>query len=254
MVRREWPQRRGRNAVADLVLFSEVNGKLLRPWISFLHSISGQISEWVRAYLNASVPVKDIIAEIYTAGDDHGPAAFLTACGDSDESQFRYAVGPYVQRSLEVWNSYFDTHGVDVLLTPAQFCDAQTYECRAGRRCSMQRDYGDGYGTTHDAGNLHCNFVSFFMFKQIPVPKVTVPVGLDPQGRPVSVEFWGRAGPPKGHPKAETSDWMYDDDFARTADLDFLHMVAKLVAEIQAKPSLRRAEAKLVTGEGNLFA
>ena len=86
-------------------------------------------------------------------------------------------------------------------------------------------------------------------FKNIPVPKVTVPVGLDAAGNPVSVEFWGRAGP-QG---ATSLDWAYDDEFAKTADLSFLYAVKPLVEAIAMDPSLVRVDATLVSGAGNLF-
>jgi len=254
LVEQEWPERNGRNAVADLFHFTRVNGKPFDFVQTALHSYTGQVSEWVRAYLNSSVAVKDIMNDTFAAGDGHGPAGYMTGCNTSDESHLRYAMGPFVRKTLRVWNGYFDEHGVDVLLTPAQFCDAPTYECRAAGTCRMQRDFGSGYRTA-DAGITHCNLLSFVLFKNIPVPKITVPVGLDPEGNPVSIEFWGRAGPkqdPAGRGDG-SDDWLYDDDFAQTADLDFLYAVRELVEVIQRTPSLRRAEAGLVTGPGNLF-
>ena len=42
------------------------------------------------------------------------------------------------------------------------------------------------------------------------VPKLTIPLGLDAEGRPVSVTAWGRAVP---------VEHLYDDEFAKTHDL-----------------------------------
>jgi len=253
LVEQEWSERNGRNAVDDLFHFSRVNGKPFEAFSAMVSTYTGQLSEWIRAYLNASVAVKDIMDDIFKAGEGHDPAGIMSLSNSSDESHFRYSLGPFVEKTLSVWNSYFDEYGVDVLLTPPQFCDAQTFECQAAGSCTLQRDLGNGYQPAA-AQIAHCNMVSFFLFKNIPVPKVTVPVGLDAEGRPVSVEFWGRAGPKPQAGGRIGLEWLYDDDFAKTSDLDFLYVVRELVQTIHQEPSLRRQDARLVTGPGNLFA
>ena len=90
---------------------------------------------------------------------------------------------------------------------------------------------------------------SYCAYKNIPVPKVTVPVGTDADGKPVSVEFWGRAGPSNATDKM----WAYDDAYAKTGDLPFLYTIKPLVEAIAADPALMRVDAALVTGAGNLF-
>jgi len=245
----EWPMRNGNNAVADILLMTTANGGPMDPFLEPFHTFSGQVSEWVRAYLNASVSPKDIINDIYTAGDGHGPAGFLTIGEVTDESRLRYSLGPYYSDTIAVWNSYFDTHGVDVIFTPAQMCDAFTYEDMADSTLTMQKDLGEGLVTTSDNSLSLCNFVTYLAFKNIPVPKVTVPVGADASGNPVSVEFWGRAGPAD----ATTLDWAYDDEWAKTGDLPFLYAVKPLIEAIAQDPSLVRVNAALVSGDDNLF-
>ena len=73
--------------------------------------------------------------------------------------------------------------------------------------------------------------------KNIPIPKLVVPTGLDSAGRPTAVQFWGRATP---------ADQLYEDEFARTADLDFLYTAKVLLEAIQAEPALARVDAPLV--------
>ena len=73
--------------------------------------------------------------------------------------------------------------------------------------------------------------------KNIPIPKLVVPTGLDSAGRPTAVQIWGRATP---------ADQLYEDDFARTADLDFLYTAKVLLEAIQAEPALARVDAPLV--------
>ena len=71
-------------------------------------------------------------------------------------------------------------------------------------------------------------------FKHIPVPKLTIPLGLDPQGRPVSVTAWGRAVP---------IEHLYDDDYARTFDLEWMYKVGAMVDALHAEGTgLQRAE------------
>ena len=80
-------------------------------------------------------------------------------------------------------------------------------------------------------------YTTMNMLKNIPIPKIVVPTGLDSTGRPTAIQIWGRAIP---------ADKLYDDDFARTADLDFLYTAKVLVEAIQAEPALARVDAPLV--------
>lgn len=71
-------------------------------------------------------------------------------------------------------------------------------------------------------------------FKHIPVPKLTIPLGLDFEGRPVSVTAWGRAVP---------AEHLYDDVYARTHDLEWLYKVGAVVEALHANGGgLQRVE------------
>ena len=71
-------------------------------------------------------------------------------------------------------------------------------------------------------------------FKHFPVPKLTIPLGLDAKSRPVSVTAWGRAVPPES---------LYDDAFAKTFDLEWMHKVGRVVAALHATGTgLQRVE------------
>lgn len=102
-------------------------------------------------------------------------------------------------------------------------------------------DEASGGYVLSQGGPGACNGVSYMAFKCIPIPKLMVPTGLDPQGRPTAVLFWGRAPP---------VEKLYDDEFAKTFDLDFLYKVRPLVELLQADEGLRRKDAPLVA---NLF-
>ena len=84
------------------------------------------------------------------------------------------------------WNSYFDEHQVDMIMTPVSFCDAVTYECAATDSCTLQMGTeGKDYKTVGGRLFEDCNSL-FLAFKSIPIPKV-VPIGLDADGNPSSV-------------------------------------------------------------------
>eukprot|EP00747_Dinoflagellata_sp_TGD_P194183 gnl/TRDRNA2_/TRDRNA2_61310_c0_seq1.p1 gnl/TRDRNA2_/TRDRNA2_61310_c0~~gnl/TRDRNA2_/TRDRNA2_61310_c0_seq1.p1 ORF type:complete len:128 (-),score=28.41 gnl/TRDRNA2_/TRDRNA2_61310_c0_seq1:6-389(-) len=121
-------------------------------------------------------------------------------------------------------------------MTPPQLSNAITFADAAGSTIPVRRRSGTGFITARGDWGM-CNGTSYFAFKNISIPKLIVPTGLDSAGRPTAVAFWGRALP---------AEKLYDDAFARTFDLDFLYKVKPLVDLIQAEPSLRRADATLV--------
>ena len=88
------------------------------------------------------------------------------------------------------------------------------------------------------------NVMPSHMNKHVPLPKVMVPVGKDAAGKPVALQFMGRAGP------AGTSDLAYafDDELLRGLDVPFLRDVDTLVEAMVAEdPSLARVTPEMVT-------
>lgn len=65
------------------------------------------------------------------------------------------------------------------------------------------------------------------------VPKMLVPLGVDELGRPVSCTCWGKAVPRES---------LYDDEFVKTWDLEFLYKVKRAVQTMHAVPDLSRKE------------
>jgi len=242
---KEWPEdKNGLNKMANLFVRT-INGKPFDQFLAVFHSFQGQIATYVTSYLNASVSMKEIIEDVHSAGDGHNPAKFMRTPDTSDESQFRYALGTYQDEYIDAWNSYFDEYGVDVIMTPSQYCDALTFECQADSTCTI----GSADGDKANSPLVHCNCMSYSVTKMIPVPKVTVPVGLNADGHPVSITFWGRSGPKN----ADDRLWRYEDSWAKTGDVEFLHIVAALVKELEETQELKRVDAPLVIGEDNLF-
>jgi len=247
MVRAEWAdvhsERLGRelNSLCEIMLGREVNGEPLDIGLmNAVHSFSGQISEWVSSYLGAPVALADIIADAHPLGGGHTPGKFMERSRKTDESQFRYISG-LQEECVRVYNSYFDAQGVSVIMMPGIFGDAPSYEDVAGSTCPLKVCRGGKWEVTEAALPLYV-CASTFALKNIPIPKLMVPTGLDAAGRPTGVQLWGRAMP---------ASKIYDDAFARTFDLDFLYTAKVLVDLIQADPDLRRTDAPLVA---DLFA
>ena len=88
------------------------------------------------------------------------------------------------------------------------------------------------------------NVMPSHMNKHVPLPKMMVPVGKDAAGKPVALQFMGRAGP------AGASDLAYafDDELLRGLDVAFLRDVDVLVeAMVAVDPSLARVTPEMVT-------
>ena len=88
------------------------------------------------------------------------------------------------------------------------------------------------------------NVVLSHMNKHVPLPKMMVPVGKDAAGKPVALQFMGRAGPVGASDLA----YAFDDELLRGLDVPFLRDVDTLVeAMVAADPSLARVAPELVT-------
>ena len=88
------------------------------------------------------------------------------------------------------------------------------------------------------------NVMPSHMNKHVPLPKMMVPVGKDAAGKPVALQFMGRAGP------VGVSDLAYafDDELLRGLDVPFLRDVDTLVEAMVAEdPSLARVAPEMVT-------
>eukprot|EP00441_Pelagodinium_beii_P034543 CAMPEP_0197635366 /NCGR_PEP_ID=MMETSP1338-20131121/11200_1 /TAXON_ID=43686 ORGANISM="Pelagodinium beii, Strain RCC1491" /NCGR_SAMPLE_ID=MMETSP1338 /ASSEMBLY_ACC=CAM_ASM_000754 /LENGTH=644 /DNA_ID=CAMNT_0043207397 /DNA_START=11 /DNA_END=1945 /DNA_ORIENTATION=- len=238
LVEGEWPttysSQLGReiNSLAEIMYGRIVNGKPCDTGLlTSTHSFSGQVAQWVSIYLGAEVSLSDLISDIRDFGD-HQPGHFLEGSGKMDESQFRYvmAIQPEVVR---IYNSYFNTHNVDVILLPGLMCDAITWKDIASGACPV-RVFEDGEWIIKEIPSMMPVSVSMFTLKNIPIPKIMVPTGLDESGRPTGVQLWGRAPP---------VEQLYDDEYAKTFDLAFLHTAKVLIDSLQNKPSLKRVDA-----------
>jgi hypothetical protein len=170
-------------------------------------------------------------------GDGHAPEGFFGFSPSTNHGHFKFFAA-YQPEKLRLWNTYFDTHKVDMIMVPGQMCDAISYAGMAGARVPKRIQQADGSFKETPVTLFECNLVSYFAFKDIPIPKVMVPTGLDAKGNPTGVLMMGR-GP---NPEA-----LYNDKAAATHDLPFLYAVQKAVAAIHKAPALQRQDANKVT-------
>lgn len=152
----------------------------------------------------------------------------------NSESEFR--MQGFVQAECtDLWNAYFDTHGIDFVLTPSVWGDATTYPelCRGDVMLNVKQADGSYKMETVKNGAGKKSFFGFT--KNWAVPKLLIPLGEDSQKRPVSCTCWGKAVP---------REHLYDDEFVKTWDLDFIYKVQRAVLAIHSDPALQRIEPK----------
>jgi hypothetical protein len=144
------------------------------------------------------------------------------------------------QEKLQIYNSYFESHNVDFIVIPGQYCDAITYHDAANSTLQLNTKIIDSNGKEEYQlmnGSLdQCNTLTYFTMKDIPVPKLWIPVGLDPDGRPVSVGLLGK-GPPV--------DKLWDDEYAKVHDIEFLQKAKRIVDVLASTTDLSRVDAPI---------
>jgi Asp-tRNA(Asn)/Glu-tRNA(Gln) amidotransferase A subunit family amidase len=186
----------------------------------------------------ARVSNAEIVADMQPIPGGHNPRGCFVDQGCS-ESAFRHSIAMQAD-VVRVWNSYFDAHNIDVVMTPGQPSNAVTYTDVANASVPVRAATAAAAAAAAAAAGLPImDAIGWFFsyFKTIPVPKLAVPAGLDAQGRPLGLLLWGRAVPP---------EQLYNDSFARTFDLRFLYQARALVAVLHAVPELQRQPAPLV--------
>jgi Asp-tRNA(Asn)/Glu-tRNA(Gln) amidotransferase A subunit family amidase len=253
-IEEEWPtSASGNNALAEAWFLTEMEpGMPVSMCLDVFISYAGQMANYLANYLNVTISPLELMRDALPAGAGHAPAGFMGAGLAGDEVKLEFIMHVLRPLAIKVWNSYFDTHGVDFILVPGML-HFETYPCQAASTC------------THQEGNLetgvfkskstftaiHSLFMHTLAMKHIPYAKVMVPVGLDPQGRPVGLQFMSRSGPVG----APDMTWMFDHQLLKTIDVTFLKNVKAAVdGMVAVDPSLARANPKMVTGVGNLYS
>lgn len=134
----------------------------------------------------------------------------------------------------DLWNAYFDEYNIDFILTPSLWSDVSKYTegVRGARPLNVKQADG-GYAMEEVPKGVG----AFWGFAKLwAVPKMLIPLGLDELGRPVSCTCWGKAVPRES---------LYDDEFVKTFDLNFLYKVKRAVQTMHAVPELQRQEPPL---------
>ena len=108
-------------------------------------SAPGQMATWVQQLLQVPVSNIELVADmmpIETGHDPSGcfPAGLYQTATSTTQSDFRQFVASRAEVTA-VWNSYFDDHNVDVLMTPAQLTDAISYADMSNGSASRPRDW-----------------------------------------------------------------------------------------------------------------
>jgi hypothetical protein len=236
---REWPCEAGRpENVMEALLYGSrtVNGEPLTAAGRGLHllisSSMGQMATFVFEYLDAPVSVKEVLADCGRAGAAHDPGSlFRLACG-GNETQFRYLMGPWIKECAEVYNTYFTETGADLIIIPSAMAATPDLDALAGAQVPVT-PVGGSVGDFKGDENAAFGSINFTL-KFLHIPKMVVPTGLTPDGRPTAVQLWGRAVP---------YDQMFDDEFSANWDVEFLHLAHRVSAAIQGSPGLRRVDA-----------
>ena len=199
-----------------------------------LRSAGGQASTWVHEYLGAKVALADIVEDIAPAGASHHPAGIFRSEALGDETSFRAALGPKVARAVAGYNRLFDEHGLDLIVLPAAYARTPTLAQTAAGAVPLE--------SAADGSTVHTNawpavYPHNEAFKDLHIPKLAVPTGLCPDGRPTGVQLWGPAVP-----YAE----MFDDRRSTEHSVAFLHLAARAVEAIHSDAGLRPVAPKIL--------
>ncbi len=145
-----------------------------------------------------------------------------------------YSVARDRAECTDLWNAYFDEHGIDFILTPSLWSDVTLYTEGVRGTKPLNVKQADGSYVMEEVPK---GVGAFWGFAKLwAVPKMLVPLGVDGKGRPISCTCWGRAVPRES---------LYDDEFVKTFDLEFLYKVRRAVQTMHAIPELQRQEPPL---------
>ena len=184
------------------------------------------------------VSTSHILEDARPLGSFHHPSA--GAAGVQDDAALRYLIGPYTDSISNHWNRYFDDHKIDVLVGPIQYADPWTWSEVATNRIALEVRCAEGsYGVNEGSHTAASNSPLLYALKAMAIPKLAVPLGLGPNGRPVGCCLYGRAVPPENR---------YDTAYIEAFDLDFLYQAHRIVQILHAHGSpLCRAEPRVTS-------
>lgn len=193
-------------------------------------------SAWLSTWVDPNITMVEVAADFMSMGQGHQPFdMFKSANETTNANDFNHAKRVIANKTA-LWNSYFNEHHVDIVMTPAQNIEAVSVaDLTTATVPTLVSREGEDIEEIGMA--LWDNIKLFSMWKDTPIPKLSVPTGLDANGKPTGIMLWGRAIP---------ATHLHDADFAKTFDLSFLYTARALVNVLQADARLTRANAPLV--------
>lgn len=249
VVEDDWPTMESStlNGETMSMLYHMIYGIEYAPGELFSRSIcgetfSGQVSQWLQNFVRAfDTTVLDVIDDTRPIGASHGPGGCLIGDGLGSETHLRFC-SVWQTLAPEYWNAYFDEYDLDMIITPTQFTSTQLYAENAEANGPIEILQEDGsYEIEYISGTSLSGAYHYTTFKMLHISKVTVPIGLDAEGRPISFTIWGRAMP---------AEEMFCDECSVTFDTEFLYKVKKVIDVLHAEGSeLMRVDSTLAMGD-----
>jgi Asp-tRNA(Asn)/Glu-tRNA(Gln) amidotransferase A subunit family amidase len=224
VVEQSWPTGSAADEHGVMSLSTEPDDRCYR-------AARGELALWIEDYLDAAVTLKTVVSDIGAMGSHDPSGLFRMATGT--ETEYRYALGPYIKELVERYNSLFDAHRLDFILIPAAYVATPDLAEALSGKVEIELTNGD----KEQIDIWGCVYPTNHIWKDISIPKLAVPTGLSNEGRPTGVQIWGRA-----------LDYasMFDDKLGTAHSVKFLHSVRPLVEAIHADADLRRVAPGMV--------
>jgi len=142
----------------------------------------------------------------------------------------------------DVYNQYFDTYGVDLMMGPADYCEKVTWSDDIQGTCDGGNPIFKPSLTAACHNMCHSVGVGGGADKMFTKAKFVVPIGLTDTGSYFSLFFMSRAGPK--NPTVPASQWVYDEEGPKTWNLEEMYIVKRLY-NILSAAGMKRADAPL---------
>ena len=173
-----------------------------------------------------------------------GPFADGKGCVSWNVSQAAYDeyLGPVPAAMSDVYNKYFDTYNIDLMMGPTEYCESVTWTDDFLGTCDNGNPLFKADATTACYNMCHADGVRGSYDKIFTKAKFVVPIGLTETNSWFSLFFMSRSGP-KNYP-IPASQWVYDEEGPKTWNLEELYIIKRLYGILSAA-GMKRADAPL---------
>eukprot|EP00971_Amphidinium_carterae_P229235 4547768-Amphidinium_carterae.1 len=134
------------------------------------------MSQFIFEYLRAPVSAQEVLDDCGKAGGDACPGRRFEERLTIDETQVRYIMGPLIKDTVEAYNSYFDSTGVDLIMIPCANAATPDLHLLAEGAVPLT-PVGGSVGETTGSENAVFGPIAGVL-KYIHIPKMVVPTGL----------------------------------------------------------------------------